>query len=415
MLAALVLSLATVPRPNVLVVVLDDVGRYDYDHIATPNLHALARAGLECRRAYAMPACAQARSSLMFGVYGKDTGDVCGPPGPRTPDVDWFSLPKCFEQKAYSTAFLGKWHLGTNALGRPWEETPRLHGFDQVVAGLPQNLVDLCGLPGVASYEHWARFDMGPSFVETRYQTTVVRNEFMRWWSQVRGPKFAYLSFQAAHSPFHDPPGALVPNPPSPVGLSENRRRFEAMVMSVDTVLGQIAQVIDLRNTYVVLMGDNGTPPNAAAPGQQANELKTTVFEGGVRVPFFVVGPGIAPGVSDSLVSLVDVLPTLAEQIGVGAPAGLDGRSLVPLFADPTAVVRDHVFVAYDDVRGLLTTRHRAVIQARYKLRRANGAETFYDLASDPAEDVPLAAAALDAAVVQELRDEMAGYLARGF
>jgi arylsulfatase A-like enzyme len=190
---------------------------------------------------------------------------------------------------------------------------------------------------------------------------------------------------------------------------------FEAMVMSVDTVLGQIGSVIDLRDTYVILLGDNGTPPNAAHPGQQANELKTTVFEGGVHVPFLVAGPGVTPGVSHALVSVVDVLPTAAELLGVAVPPGLDGRSLVPLFRSPSAQVREHVFVAYEEVRGLLTFRHRAVIQQRYKLRRLNAAEEFYDLALDPAEDVPLAPGGLDPAVVAGLRAQMASYLARGF
>ncbi len=133
-----------------------------------------------------------------------------------------------------------------------------------------------------------------------------------------------------------------------------------------------------------------------------------------MRVPFFVAGPGMAPGVSDSLVSLVDVLPTVAEMIGVAGPLDLDGRSLVPTFTDPTADVHDHVFVADAEI-GLQTFQHRAVIQQRYKLRRENGAEEFYDLELDPSENVPLAAASLDPAVVQAMRDKMTAYLARGF
>jgi arylsulfatase B len=256
---------------------------------------------------------------------------------------------------------------------------------------------------------------MGPSFIETRYATAVVRDQFRRWWSTRRGPKFAYVAFSAAHSPFHIPPRALLPHPPSPLGVSETRHEFESMVTSVDTALGQLASVVDLRNTYVIVTADNGTPPTAASPRQQANKLKTTVYEGGVNVPFLIAGPGIRPGVRDALISLVDVLPTCAELIGVAVPPGLDGRSLVPLLDDPAATVRDHVFVAQEDRNGLLTFRHRAVIQPRWKVRRVNGLEQFYDLEQDPGELQPLDPATLDPAVVQSLRDEMAAYIARGF
>ncbi len=162
-------------RPSVVLVVLDDVGAYDVEHIDTPNLHALAAIGMEFRRAYAMPTCASARSSLFFGTYGRYSGNTCEPPGPETPDSTRFSLPKCFESRGYSTLFTGKWHLGTNRLGRPWEETPRLHGFDQVLAGMGQNLADPCDHPGTMGYDRWVRFDRGPSFIETGYNTTVLR------------------------------------------------------------------------------------------------------------------------------------------------------------------------------------------------------------------------------------------------
>ncbi len=404
-----------VTRPNVVLVILDDVGAYDFEHIDTPNLHALASAGVDFRRAYAMPSCASARSSLFFGTYGRYSGSTCEPPVPETPDVTRYSLPKCFELRGYATLFTGKWHLGTNGLGRPWEETPRLHGFDQVLAGMAQNLADPCDQPGTMSYDRWVRFDRGPSYVETGYNTTVLRDEFLSWWSHTRGPRFAYVSFQAAHAPFHDPPPALVPHPPTTPGMSENRRRFEAMVMSLDTVLGQMLGLIDLRNTTLIVVGDNGTPGNARAPEQPGNRLKTTVFEGGVRVPLLIAGPGIRPGVSDSIVSVVDLLPTLAELIRAPVPAGLDGRSLVPVLRNPTAVVHDHVFVAEDEGTGPFLRRHRAVVQARYKLKRDDGAETFYDLARDPQENVALDVLALDPSVVLSLRAQMASYLARGF
>lgn len=403
------------PRPSVVLIVLDDVGAFDFEHVETPNLHALARAGLEFRRAYAMPTCASARSSLFFGTYGRYSGNTCEPPGPETPDVTRFSLPKAFELRGYATLFTGKWHLGTNRLGRPWEETPRLHGFDEVRAGMPQNLADPCDHPGQTSYERWVRFDRGPSFVEERYNTSVLAEEFRTWWNATRGPRFGLLSFQAAHAPFHDPPPELVPHEPTTPGLSANRRRFERMLIALDTVLADVLATLDLGRDYVIVVGDNGTPPNASAPTQVSQKLKGSVFEGGIRVPFLVAGPGIAPGTSDALVDLVDVLPTVCSLLRLPAPAELDGRSLVPLFRDPAARVHEHVFAADRVTRDLREERHRAVVGERFKLRRVDQLEEFYDLALDPKENAPLSAAALDPRVVAALRAEMSVYLARGF
>lgn len=390
-------------RPNVIFIVLDDVGYRDIEEVETPNIDALANAGRNFTRGYAMPSCAPTRRTLMFGEYAESSGPICVDTANwQTPSTSWLSLPKVFEQRYYNTAFFGKWHLGTNDLGMPWEQTPQLHGFDSVFAMVTGNVSAACdGFEG--DYYEWLAVENGVSYVETRYQTLVLRDKFIEWWSTVRGPKFAMVSLQAAHAPFDEPPLELQPYAPSfPNG---NRRAFEKLVISADVAIGQILSVVDLKNTYVVLIGDNGTPPNACMPDQNRNRVKGTVYEGGIHVPFLVFGPGIVPGASSAIVSVVDILPTLADLVGVDSQV-IDGISLLPVIKNPAINVREFIFASQD--------KNRTVVQDRFKLIRLQNIERFYDLSTDPNELQSLNPDLMDPMIVAALRKTMKVYINRG-
>lgn len=395
-------------KPNVLIIILDDVGQQDVDAVHTPSIDALAANGLKFNRGYAQPVCAPSRYALMFGKHGQSAGSVCFGPDSNTPDISWMSLSRFFKNESYNTAFLGKWHLGSNNVGQPWELTPNLHGYDQVFAGVPGNLsANACGEGFEGTYTNWLCFENGSSFISNQYQTIAARNKFGIWWSRTQGPKFAVLSFQGAHSPFHEPPSNLVPyQPPGGPGYTARRILYEKMIISLDVVIGQLASVVSLNDTYIVLIGDNGTPPDARSPSQTPGRLKTTPYEGGVRVPFIIAGPGIGKNItSNSIVNVVDILPTLAELVGKTVSV-VDGVSFYPTLLDPAVQTRDHVFVHNDT--------SRAVIENRFKLININGSEDFYDLLNDPNENNALPASALDPAIVQRLRDRMNAYTARG-
>ncbi len=393
-------------RPNVLFVILDDVGYKDIQLVNTPTIDQIAQAGRNFTRGYAMPVCAQTRRTVMFAQYSENTGPICqDQPTWQTPSVNWFSLPKAFEGAGYNTAFFGKWHLGTNNAGLPWELSPQAHGFDSTYAIVPGNVNAICdGFEG--DYYNWLAVDNGISYVETRYQTLVLRDKFMDWWSTARGPKFAVLSFQAAHAPFQEPPAEILPYlPQGGQGYTSNRIQFEKLVITADYVLSQIMSMIDLKYTYVVLIGDNGTPPNAIAPGMNSTKVKTTVYEGGIHVPLIIACPGITPGDSDSLVSIVDILPTLADLMNTTQPTP-DGVSLVPVLKNPALDINDHVFASNDG--------NRAVVQERYKLIRLGNVEKFFDIIADPQENFPLNPASIDSVIVATLRKQMNYYIDRG-
>jgi arylsulfatase A-like enzyme len=272
---------------------------------------------------------------------------------------------------------------------------PHLHGFDEFRAGALANL----NSPG-GGYDNWSRIDDGGTRYTSEYATAAVRDETIRWWRATAGRKFAVVAFHAAHAPYHTPPPDLLPpHWPPP---RNNRQRFEAMIASVDIAIGQILAAIDLERTYVFFLSDNGTAQGVASSGGSGpggvfndppEDVKHTTFDGGIRVPLIVAGPGVARDkVSDALVSAVDFVATLRDVLRA-APYGAgaeDSVSFAASLSEPgRAGARAFVFSeAYGaDNDGL---DDQAVVTKRYKLRIADGVLQLYDLVADPAEDQPL-------------------------
>jgi arylsulfatase A-like enzyme len=375
-------------RPDVVVFMIDDVADSDIDAIPTPNLDRLAAEGVRFRRAYSHAWCSPTRDALMRSAWlGRDHGDACLPAGASTLDTGVFDLPKLFEGQGYHTAHLGKWHLGSNSLG-PWEMTAHLLGFDHVRAGIPIGTCD--PFP-----RGWARLDDGVVTNVFGDRTIALRDAFEEWWSSLEGPRFAMVNFSAAHRPFIFPPQSILPprypRPQDPT----NREAYEAEVVGVDFVIGQLLPVLG-PDTWVVFLGDNGTP--GAVPGmplgetdatrrdQDPTRVKLTCYEDGVRVPLIIRGPGVLAGKdSQDLVHVVDLLPTFAEILGVPLLAPVDGVSFAPALHGG-AGVRDFVYVHSPPRRDC------AVIQRRWKLLTdSKGREELYDLQTDPREEHPLA------------------------
>jgi arylsulfatase B len=323
------------PPPDILIVIWDDVGSADLalygGAVATPNLDSLAAAGVTFTRAYANPMCAPSRLSLLTGVWAiTTTGEPCDPLGPETPSLAFEFLPKALP---HTSGLVGKWHLGTDPLGGPWEIAPIRHGFDNWIAGHAGNV----GHCGGTNYGTWERVNANGSFyssaIVNTYEPVAVRDAFNLGWNGTASPKFAVVSGQLAHGPFHVPPPPYYSGPPP----GSTRARFEAMIQANDFILGQMLANVDLETTLVILVGDNGTPGQAAPNPDKA---KFTSYERGVRVPMVVAGAGITnPGrISSELVHAVDVWATAIEAGGGTAPGGsprpIRSVSLGPILRD---------------------------------------------------------------------------------
>ena len=397
-------SAARDEQPDVYVFVIDDVADSDIDAIATPNIDTLAGRGVRFRRAYSMPKCSQTRHALLFSEYfAGDHDENCKSGGNKNAPPNQLSLARSLGTAGYETALFGKWHLGSNATG-PWEISPHLFGFEHWRAGLFINVKNCGG----TSYTDWLRVDDGVSAKTTQYTLEAIYEAFSTWVStRSSRPRFAIIAFQTAHLPWVVPPAhLLLPGYVQPEDPTK-RELFEAGVMAVDHVLGIMLPLLD-PDAWIVLIGDNGTPQLARRPNQEADRVKGSVFEDGIRVPFIVVGPRAAVGTeTGALVHVVDILPTLAAVLDLPQEGELDGVSFLPTLVDPEVETRPWIYSAVDPNK-LTPLREEAIVEERWKLRVVDwDREEFYELSADPTESSPLAAERVPAAVVERLRAEL--------
>lgn len=396
MIAAFLLALAQSP-PDVVVFVMDDVSTMDLalygGPVSCPNLEALAAQGVNFTRAYANPTCAPSRRSLLAGHWWL-TGNGFGCPG-DSPDANTPQPSEAFlpEVIPHTSGVVGKWHLGTDPLGISSEIAPGRHGFDRWAAGSHGN-VPSCGGD---DYTEWLRVDAGPGYayvaISTAYEPKAVRSAFVSGWPVSASPKFALVSPNLAHAPYHAPPPSVLP--PGYVVGGTVRLKFEAMIAAYDFLLGQMLAVVDLQTTLVVVVGDNGTPPQVST-----DKAKGTTFERGVRVPLVMAGlPVNAPGRSvGELVHLVDIWATLADvgsgSIPGGSPWPLVGVSLRPILEDaPHPPIREWALLGTG--WGTPGGEAASIRSDGTKLRVVDldgdgfsDTTALYDLTTDPTEDI---------------------------
>jgi N-sulfoglucosamine sulfohydrolase len=342
-------STSSAPRPNVVLIIADDLawddlGAYGHPTIRTPNLDRLAREGLRFDRAYVTSSsCSPSRASLITGRYphATDAEQLHWPlPAAQTTFVERLRA------SGYWTAAAGKWHLGEAAKAR----------FDLVREADPAGFIQVKSTSASSGCEDWVRT------LHERPQ---------------RRPFFLWLASLDPHRDY-DLPGVKAEDvvvPPVLPDLPEVRAdlaRYYAEIERLDRFVGEVVAALPA-NTLVLFLSDNGRP---------FPRCKTTLYESGIRTPLVAWWPGrIAPGVCGSLVSTVDVAPTLLSLAEVEAPPTLQGRSMVPLLENPGTSIREHVFAEknwhdYED-------RSRAVRTLKYKYIRND----YPDLAGTPPAD----------------------------
>jgi arylsulfatase B len=382
--------------PNVLIVLLDDVGT---DKIAvfgehprppkTPVIDQLAREGVRFPNAYGYPLCSPTRAALMTGRYGRRNGLGVIIPWNGTWELplDEVLLPELLESSGteWSTAVIGKWHLSGPRTANGYSH-PNRQGFDHAAGSINNLYFDDEDTPqrGDTNYFHWEKNVDGLVSQVHDYATKVTTDDALGWVATAKEPWFLYVPYNSAHAPFHAPPGSSLPaNAPA-------AQRYAAMVEDVDREVGRLLAGLPAgqrEHTLVVLLGDNGTAHPGVTPPRVAAHAKSTMFEGGTNVPLVVSGPGVfRGGTSAALVHVVDVLPTVAEWVGVdpartGAP--VDGVSFAESLRQPASPSRRrYVYTEKFGPAGPPPYRadQRAVRDDRYKLLTGPDGEWFYDL-----------------------------------
>lgn len=385
------------PRPNIVLFVSDDQGfgdlsLHDNPVLRTPNLDRIAQEGAEFTQFHVNPVCSPTRASLLTGRYYYRTGVVDTYLGRSMMFNDEVTIAEVLQQAGYKTGIFGKWHLGDHYPLRPMEQ-----GFAEVLVHEGGGIAQPSDPPDGNSYFNPKLMHNGKAEQRKGYCTDVFFNAAMEFISQNKErPFFAYLATNAPHVPLQVDESYVAPFREK--GVDETTAKTYGMLANLDENTGRLLAHLKKEgleeNTILIFMSDNGPTPARFNCGMRG--LKGTVYEGGLRVPFFVRWPkAVRAGVkNDRLAAHIDVFPTLLEACGIARVASdprIDGVSLYPLLQRPAAAWPDRTvyFQWHRGERGELYNNCAARTQ-RYKL--VNGKE-LYDLQEDPAEARDVAAA----------------------
>jgi arylsulfatase A-like enzyme len=416
-------------RPNIIVIVADDLGFADVGFngctdIPTPNIDSLARNGVRFSNGYVThPYCSPTRAGLLSGRYQQRFGHEANPTYlPEDSSVGLpvteTLLPKLLADAGYATGAVGKWHLGAAPCFRP-----SARGFTEsfgFLGGGHQYLPQTNKLSGaVANWQIEYQAPLLKNGAEQPfdgYMTDILSREAVAFVTRNKAnPFFLYLAYNAVHTPLQAPEKYLARFP----AMTDPRRRtYAAMNSAMDDGIGQVLAALRAngleKNTLVWFISDNGGPPPNVAPTSNAplRGHKGTLYEGGIHVPFALQWPAaIKAGtvISAPVISLDIFATALAVADAKPAPGKTpDGTSLLPLLMGDATGFDQRVLHWRD---GGSKANKWALRQGNWKLVRSGtlaqpGPAELYDLAADIGETHNLLAEKPEiAARLQKLHD----------
>lgn len=321
--------------PNVLLIMTDDQGYGDLSlhgnpHLHTPHTDRLGEQGVRFERFYVNSFCAPTRAALLTGRWPLRTGCHGVTHNREAMRPDEVTIAEALRAVGYRTSCIGKWHNGEQ-----FPYTPPGQGFDEFLGfnnGHINNYFNATLLRGIEPVE------------TTGYITDVLTDEAIRFISAEKDkPFFCYLSYNAPHSPFQVPDNYY--DKFRDQGLDEKVSAFYGMCENLDDNLGRLLDRLvangQRENTIVLFLTDNGGTAGVRLFNAGMRGGKTSLHEGGTRVPLFIHWPAAnwTPHVVQPLTSHIDLFPTLLDLCGVALPPGppLDGRSLRPLLEQTEA------------------------------------------------------------------------------
>jgi len=348
--------------PNIVLFVVDDLGWRDLgcqgsDYYRTPHIDRLAAGGTRFTDAYSTCAvCSPSRASLLTGKYPARLLLTQWLPAGRwdaakhrmregrflrSLPLEETTLAEAFREAGYATGHFGKWHLG----GAPFS-LPAHHGFDANVGG------DDHGAPGSYFFPFEGDWTIPTTGLPVRkrtldggregdYLTDRLAEAASDWIRERNGePFFLYFPFYSVHTPLQAKPEKTARYESIPAGERQGKPAYAAMIESVDDAVGRVLETLGeegLRETTVVgFTSDNGGFARATSNAPlRAN--KGSHYEGGIRVPLIMAGPGVRRGqVSPVPVTGTDLYPTLLELAGLESRLHqhIDGVSLAPVLRD---------------------------------------------------------------------------------
>jgi arylsulfatase A-like enzyme len=408
---------------NFVVLLADDLGWADLGctgsrFYETPHLDRLAAGGVRFAQAYsACTVCSPTRAALLTGQYPARLRVTDWIPGHARPKArlrvpDWtkhlpleqVTLAEALGAAGYVSASIGKWHLGGEAY------FPEKHGFGANLGGShrgqPPSYFSPYGIPTL------------PDGPRGEYLTDREGEEAARFIERNKDRRFfLYVPFHAVHTPLQAKKELIEKYQRKAAAEGSGRFKpvYAAMIESLDAAVGRILEALEKSGvagrTVVVFTSDNGGLVSSTS-NRPLRAGKGSWYEGGVRVPLIVRGPGIGPpgSVLETPVITMDLYPTLLELAGLQVPAGriVDGVSLAPLLRGSGGLSRTALFWHYPHYHPGGATPYGAVRRGDLKLIESyeDGSLELYDLARDAGESENLAGRRPDAA--RELRDLLA-------
>ncbi len=377
-------------RPNVIVIISDDMGYADLgchgcQDIATPSIDSIAQNGVRFTNGYvSCPVCSPTRAGIATGRYQQRFGheyNTGPPPDGLAEDVGLplteVTIADVLKSAGYATGAVGKWHLGMaphfHPLGRGYDEFfGFLHGGHSYVD------------PGVGT---WNPILRGTEQVDEKaYLTDAFSREAVGFVERHRDkPFFLYLAYNAVHTPLQGP--ERYKDSFQDIA-NEKRQVYAGMLTAMDEGIGALLnklRELDIeKDTLLVFINDNGGPtPANGSNNSPLRATKGTMYEGGIRVPFMIQWPRLlkAGQVYEHPVISLDILPTAAAAAGAELPKGreIDGVNLLPYLTSGTKQMPHQILFWR---RG----QDHAVRKGKLKLVRMGGQSELYDLASDISE-----------------------------
>ena len=401
-------------QPNFVFIIADDLGWADVEfhggNTPTPNLNRLLREGVELTQHYVAPVCSPTRAGFLTGRYWSRFG-ITTPINNRGLSFDTVTVATALSDAGYSTALIGKWHLGSKP-----EWGPNHFGFQHSYGSLAG---------GVAPYNH--KYKKGEYSTtwhrnhelidEKGHVTDILTDEAVSWIEKATSgkdakPFFLYLPYTAVHLPIREPDEWLAKVPEDIEG--EVPRQYSACILHLDAAVGRIVDAVDKAgekdNTLIVFTSDNGGStaenndtkypddkcPNGKLPGnnEPLRGRKGNIYEGGIRVPTIARWPGkLQAGTENhTVMCVVDWMPTfcgLADAKVDAASLEWDGANLWPTLTRSGNLPERHLHIAG-------TRNSWAIRKGDWKLiftQQNNGEPDvdLFDLKNDPGETTNLA------------------------
>lgn len=387
-------------KPNIIYILTDDLGYGDVScfnpqgQIKTVSIDRIAAEGMKFTDAHSSSAvCTPSRYSILTGRYCWRTSlksNVLDGDSKALIEENRLTVADVLKHAGYSTAVIGKWHLGWNwewknsaiDFSKPVTKSPLVNGFDYAFVlsaslDMPPYVYVENGKPTAVPNQvtedtgyqtMWRKGPTAPDFVHDQVTPEIFKRAFqyIHQQSKNKKPFFLYLPLTSPHTPILPTDGWLGKS-----GLNP----YADFVLMVDTYIGQLQQVmkeagID-QNTLLVFASDNGCSPRAnykelTAKGHNPSYIyrgaKADIFEGGHRIPFIIKWPGvIKPGtVCNKTTSLMDFIATCASVVHYPLPADAaeDSYDLTALFKKPSSKQYKRAYTIHHSINGSFAIRH---------------------------------------------------------